>query len=140
MIEALFQRHYVVSRLTLYARPLRLSGKMLNMIKVSRYAGYLRGLVIKVWIRKCPRGGSICALLSFRTRKQEIVEVGEENEEARWGEAGRWRWEISKLKEGAWRRSVAHVRLRLARPTWPFCPYMIHRCFIRNKWPDRMHG
>lgn len=55
------------------------------MTKVSRYARHLRGLVIKVWIRKCPRGGSICALLSFRAREQEMEEVGEENEEARWG-------------------------------------------------------
>lgn len=75
---------YILS-LTLHVCFLRLPDKILNMTKVSRYAGHLRGLVIKVWIRKCLRGGSICALLSFRAREQEIEEVGEENEEARWG-------------------------------------------------------
>jgi len=55
----------------LYACPLRLSGKMLNMTKVNRYADH-EGLVIKVCatMRKYPQGGSF-ALSSHFARESK---------------------------------------------------------------------
>jgi len=103
-----------------YVCPLRLLVKMLNMTKVSRYTGHLR----RSWLRygryvNALEGDHLRSPL-IRAREQEIEEVREKNEEVRWEQTGRWRWEISKL---TWRRSVAHVRLRLVRhdrpvPTW----------------------
>ena len=74
-----------IIHMILYVCPLRLPVKMLNMTKVSRYAGHLR----RSWLRY---GRYVNALeedhlrspLILREREQEIEEVREENEEARW--------------------------------------------------------